>query len=123
MSDRTENEQLSPGLVVRTIRHNVETAKALDSPFACVAQDVATFAAASIERMQELLRISRLYVLGSYPESQEEAEAREELIQEIDRVAPPIPMPKYEPCGKEFARGQICVSQKGHEGECDDLPF
>lgn len=50
------SESLNPGVVVLQIRHNVETAKALNSPFACVAQDVATFAADSIEQMQEEIR-------------------------------------------------------------------
>lgn len=33
---------------------------------------------------------------------------------------PQLPTPA---CGKEFASGQICVSDAGHDGECDDIPY
>jgi hypothetical protein len=49
---RTEKERLTSRVVARQLRHNVETAQALNSPFACVAQDVATFAADEIMRLQ-----------------------------------------------------------------------
>lgn len=77
------------------------------------------------ERALELLRLARQYMLGSYPESQHEAEAREALIQEIEKAAPPPPPPAPPPedCGKEFSPGRFCGSTKGHRGDCDDLPF
>lgn len=39
----------------------------------------------------------------------------------LKALAPPAPRPPA--CGKEFAPGQICVSDAGHEGECDDVPY
>lgn len=81
---------------------------------------------ASHERAQDLLRLARQYVHESYPGSEAEAECREELIRDIDQVAPsPPPPPVVAPaiCGKEYSPGIHCSLAKDHAGGCDDLPF
>lgn len=73
----------------------------------------------TVESLQELLREARNYVLGFYPADHEQELAREDMLQRIDLAAPPPPPPEFVVCDKD----PLCCNAKGHEGECDDLPF
>lgn len=77
----------------------------------------------TLESLQALLRAARYYVWLHQPTSSEDEETKEGLLERIDAAAPPPSYPEFEACNKEFAPGQFCVSRKGHDGDCDDLPF
>lgn len=79
---------------------------------------------ATIDDLQQLLRAARYYVYIYEPQRIEQEEERGNLLMRIDEAAPEPPPPKPPaPCGKEFAPGQVCISDQGHNGECDDIPF
>lgn len=74
----------------------------------------------TVECLQSLLREARHYVYDAdvpYPHLYDDQQS---LLERIDAAAPPPrpPAPK-ELCDKD----PHCIYDKGHEGDCDDMPF
>lgn len=84
--------------------------------FASLTQS-AHLACVQIETMRRALRAARHYVEGFEPSSTSEDMRRDELLRDIDELAPPLPPPiKYCNVGD-------CCLREGHEGEHNAIPF
>lgn len=77
----------------------------------------------SVQELQALLREARSYVYYNECTNDAEYDAQQSLLERIDHAAPEPKPPPKETCGKAGPHGDPCLSDKGHEGECDDLPF
>lgn len=78
----------------------------------------------TIESLQGLLREARWYVFHADCPHQTAYDDQQAMLEKIDAAAPAPPPPApFEVCGKELAPGIRCASDKGHQGECDDIPF
>jgi hypothetical protein len=73
----------------------------------------------TVETLQAALRKCRSWVQLFSVGHQQEAEDQEDLLQLINQLAPPVPVPVPEQCEKDPA----CAYGKGHDGGCDELPF
>ena len=85
-------------------------------------------AADEIESLRALLREARQYVFDAEVPYEHLYDDQQNLLERIDVAAPrPTPVAPPEVCGKEMYPGSIpgstCINIKGHEGDCDDLPF
>jgi hypothetical protein len=80
--------------------------------------------AITVESLQELLREARQYVFNAEAPYQHLYDDQQNLLERID-VAAPAPAPPAQPevCGKPVTCESWCINDKGHEGECDDIPF
>jgi hypothetical protein len=67
--------------------------------------------------MQDALRTARRYVDIFEPSLSQEYFNRSEMLQLIDKLAPPIPPPM------KFCTVDNCCLPEGHEGDHDALPF
>jgi hypothetical protein len=77
-------------------------------------------AANQIESLQGLLREARHYVFEAEVPYQHLHEDQQDLLERIDAAAPPpTPPAPREGCDKN----PYCANDKGHEGDCDDIPF
>ena len=78
----------------------------------------------TIESLQSLLREARYYVYHAEVPYEHLYDDQQNLLARIDAAAPPpLPPTPKELCGKDGPHGAPCLSDKGHEGDCDDLPF
>lgn len=78
----------------------------------------------SIEALQGLLREARWYVYHADVPHESAYDDQQALLQKIDEAAPELTPPKpHEICGKKVSHNTICLNDKGHEGECDDIPY
>lgn len=79
---------------------------------------------AEVENLRSLLREARQYVYDAEVPYEHLYDDQQALLKKIDEAAPePVPTSPPELCGKEGPHGAPCLSDKGHEGDCDDLPF
>jgi len=79
---------------------------------------------ATIDTLQGLLREARWYVFHADCPHESAYDDQQAMLKKIDEAAPEPPSPaRPEVCGRELAPGMRCASDKGHEGECDDIPF
>ena len=77
-------------------------------------------AADGIESLRALLRVARQYVFDAEVPYEHLYDDQQSLLARIDAAAPPpAPPAPREICDKE----PNCILDKGHTGDCDDMPF
>jgi hypothetical protein len=117
---RTADENVEPA----TIRLAVEWLAAHASGVSLVdwepRSQTLLSAADEIESLRALLRAARQYVFDAEVPYEHLYDDQQNLLERIDAAAPPpAPAAPRELCDKE----SNCILDKGHNGDCDDMPF